>query len=167
MVPVQGPAAVGQLNSYEFYKLPNGKSNFEVSGTAYAPDAASQALAIDPFGLAAAQAAHRRQNMNAQSQIGQHGGQNMNAQSGVGQVGRRQNMNAQAGVSQVGRRQNLNAQSGVSQIGRRQNMNAQSGISQSNLPAGAGAESAPVAAYPAAAYPAGGAFAGPSAAAAF
>lgn len=65
LVPISAPAgAAGMLikKDYKHISLPNGKSSFEVSGFAYAPDSAAQALHITEYGLEAAQAG-RRQNM--------------------------------------------------------------------------------------------------------
>lgn len=48
---------------YKHISLPNGKSSFEVSGMAYAPEPGAQALRITENGLEASQASSRRQNM--------------------------------------------------------------------------------------------------------
>lgn len=69
----------------------------------YQPQFGSQALAVNPYGLSAAQAAQRRQNLNVQSHITQIGNNNVNAQSDIGQSSksrRRMNMNVQSGVNQ-------------------------------------------------------------------
>lgn len=88
----QSQGGIGAAPEYETY-MPMGASAFaggafsSADGDALAfadGDGAAQSLSVDGSGLNAAQAAARRQNMNAQSNVSQ----------------RRQNMNVQADVNQ-------------------------------------------------------------------
>lgn len=75
LVPISAPGAASAAASggmllkkeYKHISLPNGKSSFEVSGYAYAPDYrmanSAQALHVTDQGLEASQASARRQNM--------------------------------------------------------------------------------------------------------